>query len=206
MVIVDQWPLVRLGIGRSLPSLSYRILEEADGPVAARAAIRRRHPDLVVLGDHLGEDGSSLVAMAKSQGARVLALVDRPSRSQLAALAGAGADGIMTASVPAEELLGAVERIMAGERALSGELVPALAGIVIHDTGAAAPETGSLTAREREVLACLVRGARNEEIAAELFLSPATVKTHLSSIYAKLEVRSRQEATALALKLGLVHP
>jgi len=205
VVIVDQWPLVRLGIGRSLPSLSYRILEEADGPVAARAAIRRRHPDLVVLGDHLGEDGSSLVAMAKSQGARVLALVDRPSRSQLAALAVAGADGIMTASLPAEELLGAVERIMGGERALSGDLVPALAGIVIHDPGPP-PETGTLTAREREVLACLVRGARNEEIAAALFVSPATIKTHLSSIYAKLEVRSRQEATALALKLGLVHP
>jgi len=205
VVVVDQWPLVRLGIGRSLPGISYRILEEADGPVAARAAIRRRHPDLVVLGDHLGEDGSSLVAMAKSQGARVLALVDRPSRNQLAALAVAGADGIMIASVPADELLGAVERIMAGERALSGELVPALAGIVLHETAPPAP-VGSLTDRERQVLACLVRGARNEEIAAELFLSPSTVKTHLSSIYAKLEVRSRHEATALALKLGLVHP
>lgn len=202
---MDQWPIIRLGIGRSLPSLDYRILEEADDPVAARAAIRRRHPDLVVLGDHLGEDGSSLVAMAKSQGARVLALVDRPSRNQLAALAVAGADGIIIASVPAEELLGAVERIMAGERALSSELVPALAGIVLHEA-TPPPEAGALTVREREVLACLVRGARNQEIAAELYLSPATVKTHLSSIYAKLEVRSRQEATALALKLGLVHP
>jgi DNA-binding NarL/FixJ family response regulator len=205
VVIVDQWPLVRLGIGRSLPSLSFRILEEADGVNAARAAIRRRRPELVVMGDHLGGDGPGLVKMAKEEGAAVVALVDRPTRAHLAALATAGCDGILTASAPPEELLAAAERVLTGDRALSAELVPALAGVVIRQEPAT-PATDLLTDRERQVLACLVRGARNEEIAAELFLSPATVKSHLSSIYTKLEVRSRHEATALALKLGLVRP
>ena len=205
MVIVDQWPLVRLGIGRSLPSLSFRILEEVDGITAARAAIRRRQPDLVVMGHHLDGDAAGLVEMAKELGTRVVALVDRPTRAHLAALATAGCDGILAASAPPEELLSAAERVMTGQRALSAELLPALAGVVMHP-GPPAPAADLLTEREREVLACLVRGARNEEIAAELFLSPATVKSHLSSIYSKLEVRSRHEATAMALQLGLVRP
>ena len=204
-MIVDQWPLVRLGIGRSLPSLSFRILDEADGITAARAAIRRRKPDLVVLGHHVEGDTAGLVEMAREQGSRVVALVDRPTRSHLAALATAGCDGILAASAPPDELLSAAERVMKGERALSAELVPALAGVVMHP-GPPTPAGDLLTDRERQVLGCLVRGARNEEIAAELFLSPATVKSHLSSIYSKLEVRSRHEATAVALRLGLVRP
>lgn len=204
-MIVDQWPLVRLGIGRSLPGISYRVLEEAENENSARAAIRRRQPDLVVMGHHLGGEGVGLVEMAKEQGVRVVALVDRPTRAHLAALATAGCDGILVASAPPEELLSAVERVMTGQRALSAELLPALAGVVMHP--GPPPSAGDqLTERERQVLACLVRGARNEEIAAELFLSPATVKSHLSSIYSKLEVRSRHEATAVALQLGLVRP
>ena len=203
-MIVDQWPLVRLGIGRSLPGISYRVLEEAENENSARAAIRRRQPDLVVMGQHLGGEGVGLVEMAKEQGVRVVALVDRPTRAHLAALATAGCDGILAASAPPEELLGAVERVMTGQRALSAELLPALAGVVMHP--GPSPTAGVLTERERQVLACLVRGSRNEEIATELFLSPATVKSHLSSIYSKLEVRSRHEATAVALQLGLVRP
>jgi|SRR5581483_975111 len=218
VVVVDQWPLVRMGIGRALPSLSFRVLEEADNPGKAKVVIRSRRPALVVLGSRVGggegagggggvggSESVSLVEVAKKAGARVVAMVDGAARPELAALATAGADGILTAACSAADLLAAVRSVMAGGRALSPELVPALAGI-IPTSDAAAPGEGvvQLTDRERQVLRCLVRGARNEEIAGELFLSTATVKTHLNHIYSKLEVRGRHEATARAIQLGLV--
>lgn len=206
VVIVDRWPIVRMGIGRVLPSIKYRVLEEADGAASARRAVQRRHPDLVILGNHLVDSPVGVVEMAKAEGARVLVLVDEANRASIRALAKAGADGILTGSSSAEELVAAVGRVMEGERALSPDLVPALAGLSPPGATGSAEAVPMLTARELEVLECLVRGARNSEIAGQLFLSPATVKSHLSSIYTKLEVRGRHEATARAVQLGLAQP
>ncbi|HEV2369322.1 MAG TPA: response regulator transcription factor [Acidimicrobiales bacterium] len=212
VVVVDRWPLVRMGIGRSLPSLSFRVLEEVDSLGKAKVVVRSRRPGLVVIGSRLDGDAAALVEVAKSVGAHVLALVDGAARPELAALATAGADGILTASCAGPELLDAARAVMAGGRALSPELVPALAGVIpLHGVGVRGDQTAGgaegsvqLTERERQVLRCLVRGSRNEEIAGELFMSTATVKTHLNHIYAKLEVRGRHEATARAIQLGLV--
>lgn len=208
VVVVDRWPLVRMGIGRALPSLNYRILEEVDSASRAAVVIRRRRPLLVVVGSHLEADPVGVVQVAKEVDARVVALVpEGVGRPELAALAEAGADGILVALVDGTALEKAAARVMSGHRALSPELVPALAGVLpapVRSGAGSGPGDGALTERERQVLACLVRGARNEEIATELFLSPATVKTHLNHIYTKLEVRGRHEATARALQLGLV--
>ncbi|HEX5267740.1 MAG TPA: response regulator transcription factor [Acidimicrobiales bacterium] len=204
LVVVDQWPLVRMGIGRALPTISFRLLEELGSAGRARVVIRSRRPALVVLGAHLEEDPAAVTQVAKDAGARVVALVDRARRPELVALATAGADGILAASSTGEELLAGVRTVLDGGRALSPSLVPALAGVVTP-TGSTTPDgAADLTDRERQILAHLVRGARNREIAEDLFLSPATVKTHLNHIYVKLEVRGRQEAAARALELGLV--
>ena len=204
LVVVDQWPLVRMGIGRALPTISFRVLEELGSAGRARVVIRSRRPALVVLGAHLEEDPAAVTQVAKDAGARVVALVDRARRPELVALATAGADGILAASSTGEELLAGVRTVLDGGRALSPSLVPALAGVVAP-TGSTTPDgAAGLTDRERQILAHLVRGARNREIAEDLFLSPATVKTHLNHIYVKLEVRGRQEAAARALELGLV--
>lgn len=204
VVVVDQWPLVRLGIGRALPTLSFRVLEELGSAGRARVVIRSRRPALVVLGPHLEEDAAAVTQVARDAGARVVALVDRARRPELVALAKAGADGILAASGTGEELLAAVRTVLDGGRALSPSLVPALAGVVAPTGGPTRNGAAELTDRERQILAHLVRGARNREIAEDLFLSPATVKTHLNHIYVKLEVRGRQEAAARALELGLV--
>jgi DNA-binding NarL/FixJ family response regulator len=204
VVVVDQWPLVRMGIGRALPTISFRLVEELGSAGRARVVIRSRRPALVVLGAHLEEDPAAVTRVAKDAGARVVALVDRVRRPELVALATAGADGILAASSTGEELLAGVRTVLDGGRALSPSLVPALAGVVAP-TGSTTPDgAAGLTDRERQILAHLVRGARNREIAQDLFLSPATVKTHLNHIYVKLEVRGRQEAAARALELGLV--
>ena len=204
VVVVDQWPLVRMGIGRALPTLSFRVLEELGSAGRARVVIRSRKPALVLLGPHLEEDAAAVAQVAKEAGARVLALVDRARRPELVALATAGTDGILAASITGEELLAGVRRVLEGGRALSPSLVPALAGVVAPSDGPSPEGAAELTERERQILAHLVRGARNREIARDLFLSPATVKTHLNHIYVKLEVRGRHEAAARALELGLV--
>jgi DNA-binding NarL/FixJ family response regulator len=195
-----------------VPGLSFRVLEEVDSAGKAKVVVRSRRPGLVVIGSHVTDDAATLAEVAKAAGAHVLALVDRATRPELAALATAGADGILAASCSGPELLNAARTVMAGGRALSPDLVPALAGIVPlagaggRGEGAGTGGNGAvqLTDRESQVLRCLVRGARNEEIAGELFMSTATVKTHLNHIYAKLEVRGRHEATARAIQLGLV--
>lgn len=205
VVVVDQWPLVCLGIGRALPTLSFRILEEVGSANRARVVIRDRRPALVVIGTHLDGDPVALVEVAREIGSRVLVLVDGVRRPELVALARAGADGILAGSSSAQELLDAARSVIEGGRTLSPSLVPALAGVVAPSAGPPAPAgAAELTGRERQILACLAKGSRNSEIASELFLSPATVKTHLNHIYAKLEVRGRHEAAARALQLGLV--
>jgi DNA-binding NarL/FixJ family response regulator len=205
VVVADHWPLVRIGIGRALPSLSFRVLEEADGAPALRRAVSRRAPDLVVLGNHLGEDPVPVVESLAVAGVRCLVLLEDPNRVEVANLARAGAEGILSGSASAEELSSAAQRVMAGERALSPQLVSALAGL--NEERPVRPEVPDLlTRRELEVLERLVQGARTDEIAKQLFLSPATVKAHLSRIYMKLEVRGRHEATARAVQLGLAHP
>lgn len=201
VVIADTWPIVRLGIGRALPSISYRVVEEVGSAAEGAAAVRRLGPRLVICGSNL-PDAAVLVQAAKEAGARAVALVDRAGREQLAALATAGADGILVGSSSADELLAAVNRVMAGERVLAPALLPALVGVVQPEPPAAGEAL--LTEREAEVLACLVRGVRNDEIARRLFMSPATVKTHLNHIYAKLAVSNRHEAMARAIELGLV--
>ena len=204
VVVVDQWPLFRMGIGRVLPTLSFRV-EDVGSAGRARVVIRDRGPELVLIGPHLEEDPVALVRMAREGGARVMALVDGVHRPELVALATAGADGILAASSSGDEVLSGARTVLEGGRALSPSLVPALAGVVVPTGGPPAPRGAvSLTGRERQILAYLVRGARNEEIARALFVSPATIKTHLNHIYAKLEVRGRQEAAARALQLGLV--
>jgi len=202
-VVVDPWPIVRLGIGRVVAGLSYRILGEAGTASEAVGQLRRLSPRLCLVGAHLEGDAAGVVEVAKDVGARVVAMVHRPGREELAALAGAGADAILEASVGPAELRGAVERVMKGQRVLAPSLATVLVGLV-HSERPPGAMLDLLTARERQVLACLVEGAANDEIARRLFLSGATVKTHLNHIYAKLEVRNRQEAMARAIQLGLV--
>jgi DNA-binding NarL/FixJ family response regulator len=204
VLIVDHWPLVRLGIAKALPATEYRVIGEVDSAEQVVAALRRSAPALVVVGNHVEGYQAEVVDKSKRSGARVLALVDRSGREQLAALASAGADGIITGSAGADELVDAARRVMAGERVLAPALLLALVGVIRPQPVRHDDITLLLTERERQVLSRLVQGAGNEAIARQLLVSPTTVKTHLSHIYAKLEVSNRHEAMARAIQLGLI--
>jgi DNA-binding NarL/FixJ family response regulator len=201
-VVVDQWALVRLGIKAVLQGIGVRVrAEEANGRDGLLRA-RSLEPGVLVLGAMADLTAVEAVAQAHQLPVRprVLVLVSAPTAEDLRELLPMGPDGVLVRSAGAEEVRDAVTRIRAGERVVAPGLVPA----VMDALQAGAVDAGPLTTKEQEVLARLAEGHSNQQIAAAMFVTPATVKTHLSHIYAKLGVANRREALARAVALGLL--
>jgi DNA-binding NarL/FixJ family response regulator len=204
-VVVDEWPLVRLGLEAVM-----RALGVTSTPIAlARDGLRAVHEaevDLLIVGTVTDLTPSELIRRAKQRHPplTVVALVGQASRAEVGRMLGAGADAMLRRSVGAEELEDALRRLAAGERVLAPSLVPALVGAVDGEGGAQVGG-GLLTAKEREVLARLAEGRSNAAIAAALHVTPATVKTHLAHIYEKLGAGDRNEALVRAVALGLLN-
>jgi DNA-binding NarL/FixJ family response regulator len=201
-VVVDQWALVRLGIKAVLQGVGVRVrAEEANGQDGLLRA-RSLEPAVLVLGAMADLTAVEAVAQAHQLPVRpqVLVLVSAPTAADLRELLQTGPDGVLVRSAGAEELRDAVTRMRAGERVVAPALVPA----VLDALQGGDADGGPLTIKEQEVLARLAEGRSNQEIAAAMFVTPATVKTHLSHIYAKLGVANRREALARAVALGLL--
>src|SRR5512132_298943 len=177
-VVVDEWPLVRLGLQAVLESLGARV-ESASTAREGLRAVARTDPELLVVGavTDLTQSETIFGAKRRRRPPTVVALVAHASRAEVGRLLGAGADALLERSVGAAPLEEALQRLAAGERVLAPSLVPALVGAV--DGGAQVGGT-LLTAKEREVLARLAEGRSNRAIAAALHVTTATVKTHLA--------------------------
>jgi DNA-binding NarL/FixJ family response regulator len=201
-VVVDQWALVRLGIAAVLQSAGIEVLaEEASGRDGLLRA-RTLEPSLLVLGAMADLSAAEAVGQARQLPVRpkVLVLVSALAPADVSELMALAPDGVLVRSAGADELRDAIDRMRAGERVVA----PALVGAVMDGLQAGTAENGLLTTKEQEVLTRLAEGRSNTQIAEVLFITPATVKTHLSHIYAKLGVTSRQEALARAVALGLL--
>jgi DNA-binding NarL/FixJ family response regulator len=201
--IVDQWALVRLGIRAVLTAREVETVVEFEHGRDGIAWARAERADLLVLGNHLDRPALDVVTEAATLDPppHVALLLTNPSKEELSALLAAGADALLVRSVGGEELSAALDKVEAGERVIAPALLPLLVGAVAPS----APTPDSLlTAKEREVLASLAAGRSNQEIAEALFVTRATVKTHLAHIYAKLEAKDRHEAIARAVALGLL--
>jgi DNA-binding NarL/FixJ family response regulator len=216
-VVADAWPMLRLGVARVVDDAGGRVVAEAaDGP-ATLTAVRTHRPELLVIGDGVGGDVAGLVALARKATqlvpkVRCVALVSGMSPDELREVLTAGMSGLLLRSADPDELRSALLRVVSGQPVVSPQVVAALfgsggggsAGQGTAAEGALGQGVVALTSKEREVLALLSSGKSNAEIASALFVSAATVKTHLAHIYAKLGVGSRYEALALAVALGMV--
>ena len=137
---------------------------------------------------------------------RILVLLDQTSRDELASLASLGVDALLVRSARPEEVADAIGRVEKGERVVAPALLPLLVGALgpAEESAGEEDDNGVLTPKELEVLSRLAEGRSNREIANALYVTPATVKTHLAHIYAKLGVTDRHGALARAVELGLL--
>jgi DNA-binding NarL/FixJ family response regulator len=207
LLIVDDHPVVRNGLSGMFESEADFVVvgEAGDGREALRRA-QALAPDVVLMDLRMPEmDGvSAIVALAKAGvSARVLVLTTYDTDGDVLAAIEAGATGYLLKDAPPEELFRAVRSAAAGESALS----PAVATRVVDQMrGQPQPSEEPISQREFEVLELVAQGHSNREAASRLFISEATVKTHLVHIYAKLDVSDRAAAVAEAFNRGLLIP
>lgn len=211
VLVVDDQELVRAGLrGLLRERFGFEIVGEcADGTMVA-AAVATLRPDVVLMDVRMPQlDGVSAttVLRCRPDAPPVLMLTTFDDEEALAGALRAGAAGFLLKGVPAEDLQRAVRTVAEG----GAWLDPAVTGRVLAayrsaPRPAAAPTLGTLTGREREVLALIGAGRSNAEIAAELVLGEGTVKTHVNRIFAKLGLRDRAAAIVLAFDTGLVEP
>ncbi|MFH9651395.1 response regulator [Streptomyces anulatus] len=206
LVVVDDHPVVRDGLrGMFAAAPGFEVLGEASNGVDALTAAERLDPDVVLMDLRMpGGGGVAAIAELTRRGARskVLVLTTYDTDSDTLPAIEAGATGYLLKDAPREELFAAVRAAADGRSVLS----PAVASRLMTRvrTPAADPAETALSAREREVLVLVARGTTNREIAAELFISEATVKTHLTHVFAKLGAKDRAAAVAVGYDRGIL--
>jgi two-component system, NarL family, response regulator LiaR len=209
--IVDDHSFFRAGLRSVLTEHGFTIVGDAPSGEAALALIERRNPDIVVMDLAMpGMSGAEATREIARRFPHVAVLVMTVSAGEAEVLEAleAGAAGYLLKDSQPDEIVRAVEAAVSGDAPLS----PRVARLVVQrarmmpggGAEAAALAAEELTDREREVLRLLAEGLDNREIAEALFLSPTTVKRHVSSIVAKLGVSNRMQAAIWAVRSGLV--
>lgn len=213
VLLVDDQPLVRAGLRLVLdtePDISI-VAEAGDGAAALQAA-REHRPDLVMMDIRMPRmDGISatraILADASIRACRVIVLTTFDEEDVAYQALCAGASGFLLKDAPVEQMVSAVRGVADGHALIAPSTTRRL---IERMTSAQRPDAASaldrLTDREREVLLSLARGRSNAEIADDLVVSEATVKTHVSRLLAKLGVRDRVHAVIVAYEWGVVSP
>jgi DNA-binding NarL/FixJ family response regulator len=217
VLVVDDQELIRTGFRLILTARGITVVgEAADGAQAVRAAAELI-PDVVLMDIRMPVmDGleATRQILALLPACRVLMLTTFDLDRYVYAALRIGASGFLLKDVTAEHLAGAVRLVGTGDALLAPSITRRLVErFAAQDTPERPPQTADpgetlapLTPREREVLALMGRGRSNAELAAALFLSEATVKTHVARIFAKLALRDRAQAVVVAYETGLVRP
>jgi DNA-binding NarL/FixJ family response regulator len=183
-----------------------------DGEETVRLAVAHR-PDVILMDLRMpGTDGIAATAQLRDRlpSARVLVLTTYADDDTILPALRAGAHGYLTKDASAEQIEAAIRAVHAGQTHLDPlvqeRLVAAVTGPPPQPAPGAHPLPAGLTTREAEVLTLLAAGLSNAEIAQRLFLSNATVKTHINRIFAKTGARDRAQAVRYAYQAGLANP
>jgi DNA-binding NarL/FixJ family response regulator len=203
LLIADDHPVVRSGLrGMFAGQDDLEVVGEAATGDEAVTLASRLEPDVVLMDLRMPQmNGVTATTRIKAQqpNAHILVLTTYDSDSDILRAVEAGATGYLLKDAPEEELFGAVRTVAKGKPLLAS----AVAARLMEKTRE--PLAGRVSGREIEVLALVAKGASNREIAGELWISEATVKSHLIRIYGKLGVDDRTAAVTVALERGILH-
>ena len=214
VLVVDDQELVRLGFCVILDAADgITVVGEAANGEAAVSQVAAHAPDVVLMDIRMpGMDGLEATRVITRDAAappKVVMLTTFDLDDYVYEALRAGASGFLLKDSPRHDLIAAVRAAAAGDALLA----PSVTRRLIEAFARRPPETSpspsqlaSLTARERDVLLLLARGRSNAEIASVLFVSEATVKTHVGNLLAKLDLRDRVQAVILAYETGIVVP
>ena len=204
LLLVDDHPVVRDGLrGMFSADPRFEVVGEAGDGAEAVTAAQKLRPDVILMDLRMpGGDGVTAIRTLAERGvpSRVLVLTTYDTDGDVIAAMEAGAIGYLLKDSPREELFRAAEAAALGHPALAPTVAARLLGQVRR------PVAGRLSQREVEVLGLVARGSTNREAARRLFVSEATVKTHLLHAYAKLGVNDRAAAVAAAFSRGYLTP
>jgi DNA-binding NarL/FixJ family response regulator len=207
VLVAAHSPLVRAGLEAVLgASGTLTVVGTTDlrRPLAERAAATA--PDVVLVALGAGDPPPRLEAVpdAAARAPALVVIASVTDAGWVARALAAGARGVLSADPRPEEIIAAVEAAAAGLVTVSADVVAALQAAVAPATAPHHAGTVSLSPRELEVLQLLADGFPNKQVAARLGVSEHTVKTHVTSVFDKLEVSTRAEAVARAVRLGLL--
>ncbi|MEV4625055.1 response regulator transcription factor [Micromonospora sp. NPDC049523] len=204
ILIVDDHPVVRDGLrGMFGADPRFEVVGEAGDGAEAVAVGEKLRPDVILMDLRMPRaDGVTAIRELAKRGvpARVLVLTTYDTDRDVLPAIEAGATGYLLKDAPREELFRAVESAAQGQAVLSPAVATRLMGQMRQ------PASEPLSQRELEVLELIARGSTNREAARQLFISEATVKTHLLHVYAKLGVNDRAAAVATAFYRGYLTP
>jgi len=208
VLLVDDQDLVRHGLRLILELGDIEVVAEAADGAAAVAAAHELRPDVVLMDLRMpGMDGVEATRRITAAGTgTVIALTTFDADQHVADAIGAGAVGFLLKDVTAEGLVDAVRRAAAGQPVVAPAVLARLMAHFSEHPPAELrqlPGLADLSQREREILALIGEGWSNAEIASELVISMATVKTHVRHVFAKLDLRDRAQAVVAAREAGL---
>jgi DNA-binding NarL/FixJ family response regulator len=202
IVLVDDHPVVRAGLRALIDGhAGLRVVGEADGPAEAERVVLRERPQVVLMDINLGAGAGGADVTARLRALPdppyVLILTTYDTESDIMAALDAGATGYLLKDAPPADLFAGIRATARGEPALA----PSVAAALVRRASSPGPV---VTEREVQVLQLLSKGLGNKEIAKELFVSEATVKSHLAHVYAKLGVDTRAGAVAAAIQQRVI--
>jgi DNA-binding NarL/FixJ family response regulator len=202
VVVADDQAAVRDGLVALLSvTPGVEVVGEAADGAAAVAAAETLRPDVVLMDLRMpGVDGVEATRLIgqSAPGVRVVVLTTHADDASILKALRAGATGYLTKESGRAEIARAIEAAASGQSVLDDGVTAILLAAAVE-----VPASVELTPREAEVLTLIARGRSNTEIAGELFVSAATVKTHINNLFAKIGVRDRAQAVRYALRHGL---